>query len=422
MSVRTDGDGSAEGSFRVPSARKGVHTVRAAAPGGTAATARFRVTPRLRVSPSGAGAGATVRVSLTGFAPGEPVNVQWPRPDGAYATVPVTLSDGTRTSTPVVDSRGSGSYTVTVPGDAAPGPTTLRAIATTGDSRAQVAFSVAGCTLSPTTGQAGTAVAVSCAGFYLGETVDLFWERAGTPVRASFVATSSGTGSATFKLPAAVGGAHAVVATGRTSVRTATASVTVRPYLRLTPASGPAGASVDARLYGFRPGERVCVAWHVTPDTTTTPTCDLVADASGSTPSFTVTVPTDASTGAHRVAAQGSLGTAAERTFNVTVGGTSISDPTATTTPTPATTEMPSATSTGVPTDTPTPTETTTAVPTATPLPTESPTAVPTESPTPSPTDTPVPTETPTPVPTETPSPTATPTVTRSPDEEAAGP
>jgi hypothetical protein len=52
VTIRTDADGAAEGSFRVPSARKGVHTVRAVAPGDVVGSARFRVTPRLRVSPS----------------------------------------------------------------------------------------------------------------------------------------------------------------------------------------------------------------------------------------------------------------------------------------------------------------------------------------------------------------------------------
>ena len=163
-----------------------------------------------------------------------------------------------------VGSRGSGSFAVAVPDDAVAGLTTLRAIATTTDSRAEVSFTVAGCTLSPTNGYAGSVVAVSCAGFQPGETVDLLWGRTGTTPSASFVAVPGGTGAASFKLPAAIGGTHDVIARGRTSGRTATIPITVKPYLRLTPASGPAGTSIDARLYGFRPGESVCVTWQVT--------------------------------------------------------------------------------------------------------------------------------------------------------------
>jgi hypothetical protein len=376
VTVRTDGDGTAHGSFRIPSAAKGKHTIGAES-GDEVVTARVNVIPRLRVSPSGGGAGATVRISLTGYAAGETVRVRMRHLNGSYISVPVTLSNGSRTTTPTVSSRGSGSFTLTVPSYIATGANAIRADGTTTDSRGRVDFTVPGCSL-PVTGYAGGTVTISCVSFRPGEMVDVYLRSTSTAVLASFTAGSDGAGNVAFKLPAAPGGSLAAIGKGRSSAWTASDTLTVVPYLRLTPSSGPAGTSISAKLYGLRPGETVCVSW-----AGATVTCNLRADSAGSSAGFTIAIPVDATVGEHEVTATGNQGSSASRTFTVTSGGTGQPEPTSTPTVQPTATVEPTITeelpATPLPTNTPTPEPTSSALPAETP--TASATATPSGTP-----------------------------------------
>ena len=373
VTVQTDGNGTAHGSFRIPSAAKGKHTIGAES-GEEVATARVNVKPRVRVTPTGGGTGATVRVSLTGYAAGEPVRVRIRHLNGSYLSVRVTLSNGSTTTTPTVSSKGSASFTFTVPSWAATGPNAIRADGTTTDSRGRVDFTVPGCTL-PITGYAGGTVTISCVSFRPGETVDIYLRNTSTSVQASFTAGSDGAGSVSFKLPAVPGGSLAAIGKGRSSGWTASDDLTVVPYLRLTPSSGPAGTSISAKLYGLIPGETVCVDWAAT-----TVTCNLRADSVGSTAGFAIPVPVDATAGQYYVTAEGNLGSVIGRFFTVTSGGAVQPDPTSTPTVEPTAQPTEEIPPTAAPTETPTPEPTSTLPPTETPVPTETPTATPTES------------------------------------------
>jgi hypothetical protein len=379
--VTTNSQGTAQGVFPVPSGPRGYHTIEATG-GGRSATARLMINPRIRVSPSGGGVGSTVRVSLTGFEPGETVKIRWLRPDAVYVTIPVTLSNGTTTTGPAVSSTGSGSWTITVPSVAGPGSTTIRAAGTATDSAATVSFMVSACTPSPTTVYAGLSVSLTCTGFQSGETVDVFWRSTSTTPIATFVAGPSGSGGVTFKAPAATRGQQNLIVRGRTSSRVVIRPVTVTSYLRLTPASGLGGVTVSAKAYGFKAGEEICVRWTVSPGVTTQITCALVADAVGSSASFSFVVPGDAEIGQHAVVATGDLGSTATRVFNVTG---QAAEPTEPPVPTSTPTTAPTATQPVPPTATPTtpPTATQPPPPTATPAPTDTPTPTPTETPLP---------------------------------------
>jgi hypothetical protein len=360
------------GTFPVPSGVRGYHTIEGTG-GGASATVRFKVTPRLRVSPSGGGIGSSVRISLTGYEPGETVKIRWKRPDGVYVTVPVLLSNGSTTTAPKVSSNGSGSYTIVVPSYAGPGVTTIRAAGTATTSSAAVVFTVSACAPSPTTVYAGLTLSVPCTGFLPGETVDIYWKSTATAPIATFVAAGDGSGIASFKAPAATRGTANLIARGRISGRTVVSPVTVTSYLRLTPASGPGGTSVSARVYGFRAGEKICVRRG---NPAITITCALTADAAGSSPTFSFKLPADEPTGPQTVTATGDQGSSATRTFNVTaqaaeptVPATPTATPTATTAATPTALIPPSATPMPTDTDTPVPIDTDTPVPTNTPMP-----------------------------------------------------
>jgi hypothetical protein len=377
VTAKTDSQGKAQGAFPVPGGSRGYHTIEAKG-GGASATTRLRITPRIRVSPSGGGVGSSVRVSLTGFESGETVKIRWLRPDGLYVTLPVTFSDGTSTTAPRVNSIGSGSWTITVPGVAAPGPTTIRAAGTATDSLATVPFMVSACSPSPGTVHAGLSVSLSCTGFRSGETVDVYWRSTSSTPIATFVAGPSGSGVTSFKAPAATRGQQNLIARGRSSDRVVIRPVTVTSYLRLTPSSGIGGATISAKVYGFKAGEDICVRWTVSPEVTTVITCALVADSIGSSAGFSFAVPGNAVMGEHAVVATGDLGSTVTRVFNVTGQAAEPTVP-----PLPTSTQTPTATSTVAPPPTATPATPPTATqpppPTATPAPTE--TALPTETP-----------------------------------------
>jgi hypothetical protein len=378
VTVQTDSQGNGQGVFPVPSGIRGYHTIEGSG-GGASATVRFKVTPRLRVSPSGGGIGSSARISLTGYEPGETVKIRWKRPDGVYVTVPVLLSNGSTTTAPTVSSNGSGSYTIVVPAYAGPGPTTIRAAGTATTSNAAVTFTVATCAPSPTTVYAGRAISFPCAGFLPGETVDIYWKSTATSAIKTFVAGQDGSGVAAFKVPAATRGTANLIAKGRSSGRTVVSPITVTSYLRLTPASGPGGTTVSAKVYGFKAGEKICVR-RIVDSTTITITCSLTADSVGSSPTFSFKVGDNDPTGVQTVTATGDQGSSATRTFNVTA---QAAEPTVPATPT------------GTPTATPSATPTASAPPTATPMPADTATPVPTDTATPVPTDTPMPEATP---------------------------
>lgn len=75
LTVTTNEDGSARGSFAVPRAPAGVHSVRADA-GQDAASARFRVLSSVTLSPATVEAGETVTLTVRGFGAGATVTIR----------------------------------------------------------------------------------------------------------------------------------------------------------------------------------------------------------------------------------------------------------------------------------------------------------------------------------------------------------
>ncbi|MEA2598220.1 MAG: in [Thermomicrobiales bacterium] len=238
------------------------------------------------------------------------------------------------------------------------------------------------CTLLPTSGIVGTTVTVTCTKFRAEEGVNVYWDSTSTDRVASFAATASGNGSATFKLPAAVKGAHTVISRGRTSGKKTTDQAGMIPSLALSPSSGAKGVIVKVTLRGFAKGEKITIKWFKSSTSTTTLKIGLVASSTGGA-SFSFTVPQGTASG-HKIEAVGSAGSKAARTFTLGTSAAAAQEPppSATAKPTraPATataTQQPTSEPTATPTNTPTPTPTETPVPTETAVPTETNTAEP---------------------------------------------
>ncbi|HKG25823.1 MAG TPA: peptidoglycan recognition family protein, partial [Thermomicrobiales bacterium] len=82
LNVTTDGTGKAAGTYTIPSAIKGGHTVRALA-GSKSATAAFEIVPNFTVSPTSGPRGTYLVTTVRGFGAGELVAIQWLR-DGTW--------------------------------------------------------------------------------------------------------------------------------------------------------------------------------------------------------------------------------------------------------------------------------------------------------------------------------------------------
>jgi hypothetical protein len=216
------------------------------------------------------------------------------------------------------------------------------------------------CTLSPTSGTVGKTVTVTCTKFRANDSVSIYWDSTSTERIAAFVASISGSGSKTFKIPAATKGTHNVISRGGTSGKRTTDTIGVTPSLTLSPAGGAQGDSVKVTLRGFAKGEKITVKWSKTSTSTVTLKSDLVASSTG-VASLTFTVPAGTA-GGHKVAASGSAGNAASATFTLqapAVASVDEATPTPSSTPArrPRRTRTPTAT---VPTETATETPATT--------------------------------------------------------------
>jgi hypothetical protein len=257
------------------------------------------------------------------------------------------------------------------------------------------------CYLSRIRGKVGSSLTATCQDFEPNETVNIYWDSSNSTVRDSFVASNSGTGLATFNVPASKLGSHRVVAKGQASGLLTTPRFEVLPGASLTPTSGPVGTRVTIKATGFDAGEPISFKWYNLQGTVSTVLKSNQITSSVGNKTVVVTIPNDAA-GTHRIRVFNKTGRYTDINFTLTVPAiSSVPDPTITPTPKPTRTPAaaPTAQATGTPAPSPTPTETPAPEPTPTETPTPEPTA--TDTPTPEPTAT----ETPEPTPTETPLP-----------------
>ena len=230
-------------------------------------------------------------------------------------------------------------------------------------------------TLSPTSGPVDANVSVTFRGFKSGETVDIRIN--GRTVINDKAMSSTGSGSASFTLPAMPRATYTVTATGNKGSSTS-AKFSVKQSAWVSSGAPSPNANLTVSYRGFKAGEIVTFRYN-TQDGALINTPAEVASSTGSG-SDTVTIPGTATTGASYVWVMGDQGTNVRVALTVSGAGLPTPEPTATAEPT----EIP----TDVPTEEPTeaPTEVPTEVPTQ--VPTEQPTEVPTDVPTEQPTET----------------------------------
>jgi hypothetical protein len=116
--VQTDANGAATGQFRVPATPGGAGQQIIFSSGAVTKTVLFEVAPRVKVSPTPAGRGQTIDISLRGFARKESIRIRW-RKTGSSTWI--VLATGTTSNT------GSANIRIPVPSYAADGTWQLRA-------------------------------------------------------------------------------------------------------------------------------------------------------------------------------------------------------------------------------------------------------------------------------------------------------
>jgi hypothetical protein len=198
----------------------------------TAGTARTTITTlasptkaSCALSPTRGPAGARVTLSCRGFAPSEQVEVTF---GATVLTTAKATASGQATAAFAVPAGFAGS---TIPGR----KDTFQAKGRQSGKTASATFTVANptkasCTLSPTTGLAGSRVTLSCRGFTPSEPVAITF---GAEVLATAKATPGGQVAASFAVPSGFAGSHypgrkdTFQAKGRQSGTVASATFTV---------------------------------------------------------------------------------------------------------------------------------------------------------------------------------------------------
>jgi hypothetical protein len=318
------------------------------------------------VTPDRGPVGSIVQLNCSRFNANETVDIYW----GSTSTSP----RGT------VNANGSGAVTssVTIPASDIGNHYVIARGRSSGKQAAALFNTSPSAAINVSSGTVGTTVQVTGYGFSAGETVSVryFVNSTSSTLIGTGAASSNGTATISFAIPASVYGAHKIDVIGGSSGGKGTTSFSVAPSVTLIPNATSAGETFGVSLRGYGARESV----QITLVSTGALLGTLTASSSGSTTAggSPITVPATVAPGTYEVRAQGaSTNAAASATLSVTGAA-------------PAGEATPSPTAgTETATAEPSPTETATATATETASPTETETATPTESPTTAPTEAP---------------------------------
>ena len=302
------------------------------------------------LSPTSGTVDSSVTVTGKGFTAGENVAIHW----GKVGVTPLAT----------VAASSSGTATAIVPVPKGPlGRVVITAIGATSKRRGAGEFTTTPrVRLNRSSGTVGTAVTATLRGFAANQQVTIVWHHAASVVTLATVAASySGSASASFVVPAAYFGAHAVDGVGPGAGNVATASFTVEPSMALSTTIGAPGSTVRATLRGFGRLETAELSWNRIGEPESLGILTVSSTGSGS---MTVTLPADAEAGDTVIIATGSssgavvsLPIAVTEALSPAAEETATPEPTATPSPTPVATAEPTPAVEPTATPSPTPTE-----------------------------------------------------------------
>ena len=242
----SNASGSFTATFDVPTpTNNGSHTVIAAGTTLDQATAAFTVGPQITLAPTNGGVGSTVTVTGSGFSAGEDVGLAF---------------DTTAVGTTVAGTSGDISTTFTVPQGVLNGPHTVTATGLSSKLTGKATFTVgAVIKLKPASAAPGASVTVTGSGFHPTEAVSLSFNGTALTPAAPITTDNQGGFTASFTVPATIAGSDPVVATGASGATgdQATATLSVKAALTLTPLEGRPGNQVQVSGQGFGADETV---------------------------------------------------------------------------------------------------------------------------------------------------------------------
>ena len=160
----------------------------------------------------------------------------------------------------------------------------------------QAVFVTANLGGSPVSGSYQKSLTFNGSGFAPNESVQIYTSGVGSAVLASGSADSSGSFTATARVPQTPWGPRLFLGTGQSSGRLGAASFSMGPRLVLNPTSGPPGTAVTVQGYGYGAEELVGFYWQNTKSRLGLPFTDANGTFSGSS-AVTFTVPSTASPG-----------------------------------------------------------------------------------------------------------------------------
>lgn len=285
--VTVQPNGSFVATLTVPAVPGGSHSLVASAGGLTSPTAFLYIDPSIALSASSGPVGTPITVTGTGFKAATAVAFAW---DGAA----LASSGGSVTT----DAAGGFTGTVVIPA-----ATCLHTLSATAYFGAGAPFDVRPCVrLSQASAVPGSTVTLSGGGLPASTAVSVTFDGAALATTPAAPATnSSGAFAASFVVPAAAPGSHAIVLTAGTASVPLTLNVPT-PWIWSYTSSANVGASVTVYGESFPIGAAVALTW------------DGASVATGSTTgtgSFTITFTVPASVaGTHTVAATAGASTA----------------------------------------------------------------------------------------------------------------
>ena len=271
----TGADGSFTNAvFNVPVSAKGTHTVKVQDASGNSDTATFATGETMSISPTSGFVGDQITASGTGF--------------GANRSVTFYVDNESAGST-TTDANGSFSGTFTIPASAN-GSHTVKALDSVGNSATATVATKHRMAITPNTGVAGTAVAVSGSGFGASRQITVtFNGQAVATTPTAIVTGADGSFVGSFLLPASPAGSYTVEVSDGTN--SDSASFTTNRTSSISPISTPnapgyVGLELTISGTGFKADATVTVTYLTDPVVLAT----TKTDGSGSF-SVTFTIP-----------------------------------------------------------------------------------------------------------------------------------
>ncbi|HET8522593.1 MAG TPA: M23 family metallopeptidase, partial [Thermomicrobiales bacterium] len=255
----------------------------------------------ISITPSGGPTGVKISVSGTGFGPGEKVGVYWDSTGSTALATATANSSGAFSATVTAQSGQDGRHLIAAKG-LSTGWKASRSF-TLGSWSATDASAIS---IGTASGAAGTSVVVTGKNFLPNERVGVYWDSTSSTALATVTADANGGFSTTVSAKGGVAGRHLFAAKGQTSGWKASRSFTIEPTVTATPDRGDAGAALPISGQGFGASETVELRWEsATGNVLSTFTTDANGAGNGS-----LTIPANASLGAHNFVAIGQKSTA----------------------------------------------------------------------------------------------------------------